>query len=281
MAVEIEEDVIAGVETLGELRALISAASGPMPSADLVSDVRGQPIAERKDDSQDIYPHWPWSWPVRAIRIMFIELVLRPLVWLLAAPKVRRVSTALPPGPLLVIANHVTAYDGALVLYALPWRLRRRLAVAMSGEMLLDFRRGRGQGSGLRNFLAPLAYWLVTALFNVFPMPRLHGFRRSFAHAGDALDRGFSVLIFPEGTRSRDGKLHAFRPGIGLLARQSAVPVLPIVLLGLGELRAAKTSWIRSGRLEVRIGEPIPVVEAAEPGHLTALFEQAIRKLEQ
>ena len=85
------------------------------------------------------------------------------------------------------------------------------------------------------NLLGPAAYWLVTGLFNVFPLPRLRGYRESFAHAGEAMDRGYSILIFPEGTRSHDGKLHTFRAGIGLLAQQSRVPIVPVALTGLGE----------------------------------------------
>ena len=180
---------------------------------------------------------------------------------------------------MLVIANHLTAYDGALIVYALPWSLRQNLAIAMSGEMLLDFRNGRNQRSLLRNLLAPLAYWLVTALFNVYPLPRLHGFRRSFAHAGEAMDRGYTVLIFPEGARSRDGKLHPFRPGIGLLAQESRVPVVPVTLIGLGAMRAEKTRWFRSGKLQVRVGEAIPVDETAQPAELTATLEESVRQL--
>ena len=82
---------------------------------------------------------------------------MRPLVWILAAPRVTRQTTDLPPGPLLIIANHVTAYDGALILYALPAKLRRNVAVAMSGEMLLDLRHGRNQGNIFLNLLAPAA----------------------------------------------------------------------------------------------------------------------------
>ncbi len=197
---------------------------------------------------EHVYPRWPWSWAVRWVRVVFLEVVMRPLVWLLGGPRVVR-GGALPEGPVLVIANHVTAYDGALVMYGLPGRLRRRMASAMSGEMLMDLRRGRNQGSGVANLLAPAGYWLVTALFNVFPLPRLRGFQRSFAHAGEAMDRGYSVLIFPEGTRSRDGRMHGFRAGIGLLALQSRVPVVPVALIGLGGGR-----WFRTGKLEVRVG---------------------------
>jgi long-chain acyl-CoA synthetase len=186
----------------------------------------------------------------------------------------------LPDAPVLVIANHVTAYDGALILYALPAKLRRRVAAAMSGEMLDDMRRARNQANTVANFCGPAAYWLLTALFNVFPLPRARGFRRSFAHAGEAMDRGYSVLIFPEGTRSRDGRMHAFRPGIGLLAAQSRVPIVPIALAGLGEIRATHARWFRSGKIEVRIGHAIDAAnEETDPAEFTSMLEEAVRGL--
>ena len=287
LGIELEDDMIATIETLGELRVLVQqnlapdvGASGVPPAAQM----RSQPriVSPREAHA---YPHWPWSWPVQAVRIVFIELIMRPLVWLLAAPHVLREKVVLPPGPLLVIANHVTAYDGALVLYALPAKLRRRVAVAMSGEMLLDLRHGRNQPNAIANLLAPVAYWLITALFNVFPLPRAEGFRRSFAHAGEAMDRGYSVLIFPEGTRSRDGKLHSFRPGIGLLGQQSRVPILPIALLGLYELRAAQPGsrrgrWFRSGKLAVHVGAAVPMKDGMDPSQLTETLEQKVRDLQ-
>ena len=280
LGTELDDDAIAAAETLGDLRALIGTgtSSNPSPepseSAGPVSLASAQ-VAEKSENN--IYPTWPWSRPVRLIRIGFIELVIRPLTWLLAAPHVVYDTDELPQGPLLIIANHVSAYDGPLVLYALPPRLRHNVAIAMSGEMLLDFRRGRGQGNAFYNLLAPAAYWLVTALVNVFPLPRLRGFRRSFEHAGRAMDRGYSVLIFPEGARSPDAALQSFRQGTGLLAQESRVPVLPVALAGLGEMRAK--GWFRSGRLEIRVGSVIPVKEDADPAALTSILEASIRQL--
>jgi long-chain acyl-CoA synthetase len=233
--------------------------------------------------SEHLYPRWPWSWPFQTIRAAFLELVMRPLVWFLGAPRIVSQTGELPSGPLLIIANHVSAYDGALVLYALPGKLRRHTAIAMLGEMLLDYRRGRNQPNILLNLLAPPQYWLVTALFNVFPLPRLHGFRRSFTHAGEAMDRGYSVLVFPEGARNKDGNLRSFRQGIGLLAQESRVPILPVALVGLDEIarqeETRKTAWFRSGQIEIRLGEVIPVNEELEPAELAAKLEAAIRQL--
>jgi long-chain acyl-CoA synthetase len=161
---------------------------------------------------------------------------------------------------MLIVANHVSSYDGPLVEYALPGRLRRRIAVAMSGEMLEDYRHFRnpefGPKYGRFYPFGPISYFLVTALFNVFPLPRNRDFQRSFAHAGEALDRGFHVLVFPEGTRS-EGELARFRPGIGLLVKQANAPVLPVAVRGLGELKQRGRGWFRSGKIEVRVGTPV------------------------
>ena len=323
---ELPDDALASLETLGDLRAVVAkearpgatyqvgqAGQGALPDVASLAPAtttdprstlaEGQPAADQSapdksamaqpaapsrtssivdDDqkaltSEHLYPHWPWNWLFNSVRVVFLELVMRPLVWLLGAPRVVRKPGEIPPGPLLIIANHVTAYDGALILYALPGRLRRRVAIAMLGEMLLDYRRGRNQPNALLNLLAPPQYWLVTALFNVFPLPRLHGFQKSFMHTGEAMDRGYSVLVFPEGARSLDETMHSFRQGIGLLAQQSNVPVLPVALIGLQEMHSS--GWFRSELLEIRIGEVIPVDPEAEPPELTAKFEEAVRGL--
>lgn len=306
---ELPDDALASLETLGQLRAIVDAQATAAPtgrteipagaSHSLTPSLpitQGEtqntpppppaPPLTHKDDDQKaltsghLYPHWPWSWPFHAIRAAFIELTLRPLVRLLGKPRVVLPAVELPSGPLLIIANHVTAMDGPLVLYALPGKLRRNLAIAMSGEMLLDLRRGRNQPNKILDFFAPPQYWLVTAFFNVFPLPRLHGFRRSFSHAGEAMDRGYSVLVFPEGARSFDGGMRPFRQGIGLLAQESRVPVVPVALTGLE--KAHRTGWFRSGLLEIRVGEAITLPSDPgdiDPAELTARLEAAMRTL--
>jgi long-chain acyl-CoA synthetase len=207
------------------------------------------------------------------VRSIFVEMILRPLVGVLLAPRITSSGMALD-STFLIISNHVTALDGALVLYALPKPLRRRIAIMMSGEMLADFRSGR-----LYSLAGRAAYWLLTALFNVFPLPRLQGFRQSFAHAGKALDYGYSVLIFPEGSRSRTGVMAPFRQGIGLLSTQAEVPVLPVALIGLEQIRGRGARWFRSGKIEIRIGTPVKWTESRSAAEWTATLEEALLKL--
>jgi long-chain acyl-CoA synthetase len=301
--VELEEDAMAAVETVGELRRMVE---GNVVRSTLSVDHTGaerqrgggshvERTTENGERSEEmVYPRWAWWWWVRAVRVVWIEAVMRPLVWVLAKPKVVYVTeegtnTGIPGkarkderfaggGPVLIVANHVTAFDGALVLYALPGRLRRQVACAMSGEMLMDFRQGRGQGNWALDVLAPGAWVLLTALFNVFPLPRARGFRRSFAYAGEAMDRGYSVLIFPEGSRSKDGKMHEFRPGIGLLAKESCAAMAPVGSRGLYEQPSGR--WFHAGKVEVRVGELVAAVdEGADAAEVTARLEAAVRGL--
>jgi long-chain acyl-CoA synthetase len=291
---ELADEQIAEVRTLGELRALARssapvATSTPqqVPTEQRVSN-EAQPtttelpseVAPAPSVPAHRYLRWPWLAAINAARVVFQELIIRPLVWLLAAPRVERSGARIRQRrPLLIIANHITAYDPALVLYGLPPSLRRRVAVAMSGEILLDFRRGRGARNAFLDALQPIAYWLITVFMNVFPLPRLGGFRRSFEHAGRALDRGYSVLIFPEGHRSADGTLQAFRSGIGLLAQQAEADVLPVALVGLDQIIKTDGRWFRSGRVTVRVGEPIPYDPQSTPEQTTQRLQAAMAKL--
>ncbi|MFZ0662315.1 MAG: AMP-binding protein [Acidobacteriaceae bacterium] len=243
--------------TLGELRRVLGFDVAAASETDLQSGSAGEAPVPAAEARRDVYPHWPWRWPVQALRAGFIECVLRPLVWTLAAPAVRRGGALEPNRPLLVIANHVSLYDVPLILYALPGRMRRRVAAAMAADILDDWRKRRNQGSWIVNALGPAMWLLVTALFNVFPLPRSAGFRRSFQHAGEALDRGYNVLVFPEGRRSEEAVLQPFRPGIGLLVAESRTRVLPVAMGGLGAMMAGKQRWFRSGKLKIVVGTPM------------------------
>ncbi len=214
---------------------------------------RAKPAVAEKQPH--IYAKWPWHPVMQFVRAIFLEAVAMPLLRFLAKPEIREQPVEWPKEPVLIVCNHVTSYDAPFVLFALPRPMRRRVAIAMSGEMLLDYRRGRNQGHWFLNLLAPVAYLLITGLFNVFPLPRSVGFRDSFRHAGEAVDRGYSVLVFPEGHRSDDGKPQAFRAGAGLLWKELGTASLPVRIDGLGDLKVSGGRWFRSGGISVSVGD--------------------------
>lgn len=277
LGLTLSDAMLGQAATLGELRGVLGFnAAGTATTA--ASEAFFKPVDERRD----VYPYWTWSWLSQAVRVAFLECVTRPLVWLLTSPSVQRESALETHIPLLLVANHVTAYDAPLILYALPGRMRRRVAVAMAAHMLEDWRKRRNQGSWILNAVAPLTWLLVTGLFNVFPLPQSTGFRKSFQHVGEALDRGYNVLVFPEGRRSDEGVLQPFRPGIGLLVAESKTRVLPIALRGLGEMKAGRQRWFRSGKLRIVVGSPLSFGPEASSEEITArLHAEMIRLLDQ
>ncbi len=94
-------------------------------------------------------------------------------------------------------------------------------------------------------------------------------------------EKRLSVLIFPEGTRSPDGKLQSFRDGAAYLAIQSGVPLLPVGIVGAYDVLPARSSWFMPGEIELRFGDPLPVegLTARDRAALTARLEHAVREL--
>ena len=97
--------------------------------------------------------------------------------------------------------------------------------------------------------------------------------RRSIDHAKDRIRAGASVLLFPEGTRSRDGALGPFKKGGFHLAIDAGAPVVPVALRGTRELMPRGSLLLRPGPVSVIIGEPIPT-EGLSPDDRNALLDR-------
>lgn len=226
------------------------------------------------------YPEWSRRFPVTWIRFVVFYLVMWPLVWLMSRARVankERLKDA--RGPMLFISNHVTMVDQSLIQFALPARFQRRLAIAMEGEKLRGWRRAPKGTGWLRRVILIAQYVLTVSLLNVFPLPQKSGFRRSFAFAGELMDRGYSVIVFPEGRRSPDGRMHNFMEGIGLLAANLNVPVVPIKLDGLYEMKQKKKYFARPGKVKVMIGEPVKYSRDADPAIIAKDLQRRVESL--
>ncbi|MGA8073904.1 MAG: AMP-binding protein, partial [Candidatus Acidiferrales bacterium] len=258
--VDLNETRFTDAATLGDLERLLSVPA-PRPA-------------------EFVYPRWVNRWPVPWIRVFIYYLLTWPATMILAYPKIRgREHLRGVCGPILVACNHVTYLDVGFVLAALPPRMRHRLAVSMDGENLAAMRRPPKQMGIFRSLIERVSYLLVVSLFNVFPLPRRSGFRESFAYAGELTDRGESILVFPEGELTPDGKIAAFRPGIGLLASRLGVPVVPMRIDGLYAVRMADKSHARPGTVRVSIGAPVGFDRDASAEEITREIEQRVRAL--
>jgi long-chain acyl-CoA synthetase len=231
--------------------------------------------------SEYAYPRWAQYWPVRVVRLLGYYLLTWPATLLMTWPAVRgRENLRGVTGPMLVVSNHVAYLDIGFLLWALPPRFRHRLAIAMGGEMLQAMRNPPREWNPLRRWLEQLDYFLVVALFHVFPLPQRSGFRESFAFAGDCADRGYNVVVFPEGRRTPDGELHEFRAGIGLLANNLALPVLPMRIDGLYPLKVRKQRFSKRGTVRVSIGKPVRFAPGTEPEQIARELRERVAALE-
>jgi len=226
------------------------------------------------------FPRWPQH-PLMTLTRMAVYYALTwPATYLLAAPKVKGRENLRGIGaPILVIANHVTSIDIGWILAALPPRFRHRLATAIGGERLTAMRYPPQGTALLERLLNGVGYFLVVALFNVFPLPKQSGFLKSFHFAGDLVDRGWSILVFPEGVTTKDGQLGPFRSGIGLLATRLHLPVVPMKLEGLFERKQANSKFAWPGQVRVTIGRPVRFSGDDEPSEIAKELQDRVAEL--
>ena len=226
------------------------------------------------------YPNWALRWPVTWLRFLAHYLLMRPAILLLGWPRIEgREHLRGVSGPLLVISNHLGDVDPGFILTALPARFRHRLATATGGEAL-EALRLPGSDRGIVGRIYDRVKWaLGVSLLNLFPLPREAGFRRSFAYAGEAVDRGYSVLVFPEGRHTTDGKMNPFRAGIGLLAENLGIPILPMRIDGLFEVKQAGKKFARPWTIRVRIGKPMKFAAGTDPQKIASELQSAVEAL--
>lgn len=166
--------------------------------------------------------------------------------------------------PVLICPTHASHLDFSALRLALGHRHRRRLAPAVAADY----------------FTVSRVRWFFAAWLGAFPFNRRgRGGAESFAAAEALLDDGWSVLVFPEGTRSRSGVMGPFRPGIGLLAIRSGRQVLPVRITGTGAVLPPGARRPHRAQVEVRFGTPIRAGPGEDPRAFTTRLEGIVRSL--
>lgn len=186
---------------------------------------------------------WSLKGPARGLRSDIQDLVLFPVLRSFARISVEgREHLESLSGPAVIYANHSSHFDAPVVLAALPRRVRHRTIIAAAADY---FYKVQAVGA-----LASLALGTI-------PFQRQEGSRESLEKCKEALRRGWSVLIFPEGTRSKDGSLGEFKKGAAFLAVDARCPAVPMLLKGAYEIFPKGASMPRPGKVKVTIGRPV------------------------
>lgn len=145
--------------------------------------------------------------------------------------------------PVVFVANHSSHLDAPLILTALPSGWQKRTAVGAAADYFFD------------------VWWRAHSaalVFNAFPVERSSA-HRSVGIARSLLAEGWNLLVFPEGTRSRDGWMGDFKRGAAMLAAHAGAPVVPVALAGAFRAMPRGRAWPLPGRppVVVRFGEPV------------------------
>lgn len=207
------------------------------------------PVAEPRD-----FPTaWARSEAARTVRAALQRYLLKPLVAFETTPGIEGLDVLLDVvPPVIFVANHASHLDAPLVLTSLPPAWRAKTATGAAADYFFD------------------VWWRAAAtalVFNAFPVERAsgasdrakgsHGRATKLARA--LLGEGWNILVFPEGTRSKDGWVRGFRLGAARLAVEERVPVVPVALRGTYQAMPRGAAWPAKGRppVSVRFGRPV------------------------
>jgi long-chain acyl-CoA synthetase len=188
-------------------------------------------------------PTWPFRRPVRIAGNAVRDYAVAPFIqhWItLNVEGAERLEGLSEPS--IFIFNHTDDLDGPVTFEALPRRVRRRLSVAVGADILDDH---------------PILAFILRFCFAAFAFERRKATRASLDYVREMIDSGWHVLLAPEGRLSTTGELLEFKSGIGLLAVQLGVPVVPMRVVGLSGTVPMHAKWPKKhSDVIVRIGEP-------------------------
>jgi 1-acyl-sn-glycerol-3-phosphate acyltransferase len=225
--------------------------------------VERPPVVRRTGIDYDT--SWARRYSTRLARAVVLDGITRPLVHVVASPRVDGLDRLDGlHGPVVFAANHASHVDTPLLLATLPDRFRHRTVVAAGADYFFDKR-------------WKAALWSFS--INAVPIERSRVSPRSTRLAAAVLDDGWSLVVFPEGGRSPDGWGQVHRPGAAWLAMRSGVPVVPVHLEGTRRILRKGGGRLRPSTTAVTFGAPLRPDDGDDARSFAARIERAVAVL--
>lgn len=216
---------------------------------------------------QTVVPHrWalsPWArWFRRLTHGWFVARHVRRYCRPLSVQGLEHLAPL--KGPAIFVANHTSHFDAYLITTILPSRWRQRAAMAAAADRWYERKKLR-------------AAWF-SLILNIYPIQRGGG-HSALDYSHRLLERGWSLIIFPEGTRAKKGHLEAFKYGVAILALGHDVPVVPVHLNGVANLLPPGERRLRPDSVEVRVGSPLLFEHGTSIPEATARLQQVVEAM--
>ncbi|MGH9474496.1 MAG: AMP-binding protein, partial [Terriglobales bacterium] len=273
-AAGLDESSLLTLQTVGELEALLGAPGneGRAPAG----HGRAQPPVGAAPPPPPRLPAEEKIWPLRPLARRFRALGYSGLVFPVLHTVVTRITIegaeqfAHLRRPVFFVANHQSLLDVPLILRGLPRPWRRWVLPAMGIEPYVAAFDPRARP--WRRFRDRWRLRGARLFFGGYLLTPMGAIASSLRHTGRLADQGYCPLIFPEGARTPDGKLHSFRPGIGVFAAALRLPIVPIQLAGLYEILPDQARRARPGPARVTFG-PVMNFPTESPEEITSRLE--------
>ncbi len=179
------------------------------------------------------------------------------------------------PDQLIIVANHTSHLDTPVIVNLLPKSIRSRLSVAGRYDYFFEE----------KSFIQKCISFAFTHIGGGFPLVRdfndqEHSVTESFSIAADIIDHGWSILIYPEGTRNSHDTLLPFKPGLGLIVQEFDLPILPIRLRGLNHILPKGASWPSGPHpVSISVGPLQRFKPSTEPTQISQKLQTLIENL--
>ncbi|MFZ5997437.1 MAG: AMP-binding protein [Nitrospirota bacterium] len=259
-SIDIPDTFITGAQTVGDIVAALRAHHGEVTGG-VREPVSWKDILEKEPSPSDRQKMAVDYSPVELAVVRVLLMILKVLFRIVFRLEVKGAGHIPDAGPFVIAPNHASYLDGFVVAAALPFGTFKKLYFL-----------------GLQKFFAGWFTSRFARLAHVIPIDAEVYLTKALQLSAYLIRNNRSLCIFPEGGRSYTGELLPFKKGVGVLALETGVPVVPAYIKGTYEALPRGSRWIRPARITVIFGEPVTAGRREEGADRYQIFADRVRQ---